>query len=123
MPYPEPLRVGWLRVVAACVAAVAVVFLTVLLWETRGAANGPSPVLLAIQIGVHVLAIVAGWRGWVVAMVVLFGIAFVPVGLYFLGAPSMYAIVGVADLGYLGAAVGLMVQRAGRRPRAGPASP
>jgi hypothetical protein len=46
-----------------------------------------------------------------ILMIVIFGFSFFPVGLYLLGVPSVYMLIGVFDLLYLLAALSLLYYR------------
>jgi hypothetical protein len=89
---------------AAVFAAIALLILALWMWETgnRG--------VMSLQLLVRVLAIGAALRGWRMAMVLLFAVGFIPIGLYFLGAPSYVASAGIADLLYLATAITLIVR-------------
>lgn len=99
-----------LHAAAVTFAAAALVLIAFLLWETRYSAE-QSGAVLGAQLLIRALAIVAAQRRWLVAMFILFAAGFFPVGIYLLGVPSLWMLVGVADLLYLAAAIALAVQR------------
>ena len=102
----------FLRATAAFFAAVAFLVLELWMWET-----GNRSGVMSLQLLVRALAIVAALRGWRVAMILLFAAGFIPIGLYFLGAPSYVASAAVADLLYLATAITLIVRAERRRSR------
>jgi hypothetical protein len=104
-----------LRATAVAAAAVAMGILSLWTWETRLSSTGSTNAVLATQVIIRALAVAAAAGGWVVPMVVLSAAGFYPMGLYLLGSPTHLSAVGVADLVYLAAAIGLFATR--RRSR------
>ena len=69
--------------------------------------NVPMGLLLALA----VLAAAAGVGRQAGLLIIAFALSFVPMGLYLLGTPGIFAGIGVAHLGYLLAAALIMLSR------------
>lgn len=67
------------------------------LWLTLLASPAGNLVML-LMAALAALMVVAAWSSRAVPLLVLAAISFVPVGLYLLGTPSIYAGIGLADL-------------------------
>lgn len=89
---------------AAVFAAIALLVIAFWMWHTRTGG------VMGVQLLIRLLAVIAALRGWRAAMVLLFACGFVPIGMYFLGAPSYVAAAGVADLLYLATTAALVVK-------------
>lgn len=81
--------------------------------------GGGSPALGAGMGLLALLAILAAWFDRPGALLVVFVMSFVPVGLYLLGTPSLYVGIGLANLLYLLSAVLLLLSRWRGRSRTG----
>ena len=105
------LRIGRGTGIGGGIVAIA-------LWGSFAAAGG-SITLTAAMGGLALLAIGSAWFGRPLGLLVAFVMSFVPVGLYLLGTPSIYAGIGLANLLYLAAAVLVFLARR-RLPPPGP---
>lgn len=81
--------------------------------------GGGSPALAAAMVLLAVLAILSAWFDRPGALLVVFVMSFVPVGLYLLGTPSLYTGIGLANLLYLLSAALLLLSRWLGRARIG----
>ena len=64
---------------------------------------------IAEMTAIALLGLLAGLKKWPLLMLGVFLASFFPVGLYLLGVPSLFRLIGVADLLYLVAALWLLV--------------
>ena len=107
MPSPSS-SAGPLRTVARLLGLSAAVLVIVLTgemlmmnpYDTGGITAGTA----IVGVVMILLAFLAGWAAFTVRPVILllaFIGSFVPVGYYLLGTPGVFALIGVADLGYL----------------------
>jgi hypothetical protein len=108
-----------IKVVVARMLGVGSAATTTLLWciflffnpYSREGSTGGTYVIGALMI---LLALAAAWgsltaRSWV--LVVAFVGSFMPIGLYMLGTPGVFAFIGVANVLYLIAAIVLITDR------------
>ncbi len=96
------------RVLGVASALVVLALLSVLALGPASEGVGPGTLLVLALTGLlAVVAAVASIVGSPGALLIVFLLSFFPVGLYLLGAPSIFKWVGVAELGYLASATAL----------------
>jgi hypothetical protein len=64
---------------------------------------------MAEMVTLAIVGLLASLKKWPLLMLVVFLASFFPVGLYMLGTPSVFRLIGVADLLYLGTTLWLLV--------------
>lgn len=102
------------RVVALVAASGAISLWCIFLFANpydREGITGGTYVVGALMI---ILALVAAWgsltaRSWM--LVVAFAGSFIPIGLYMVGTPGVFALIGVANVLYLVTAIVLITDR------------
>jgi hypothetical protein len=107
-------RISWARWLG-----VASSLALVLLWVVLGVNSRNFPastpgdfwVRTLIMAGFALVGLAAAYFRIPLLMLVIFAIAFIPVGLYLLGVPSYARLIGVFDLLYLVSAVGLLLEK------------
>jgi hypothetical protein len=109
------------RILGAASAALALILWGLLIYNQQffPESTGPDTYermgLMAVLALLGILAALWG-KPWL--MLIIFAASFVPVGLYMLGVPSSYRLIGIADLLYLLSAV-LLLLRPQPRPSPG----
>lgn len=69
---------------------------------------------IVVGMGIILLALLAAWgalTGRPMLLFIAFVLSFFPVGLYMLGAPSIFAAIGICHLLYLVAGIVMLIQR------------
>jgi hypothetical protein len=107
MPSPSrstgPLRT-FARLLGLSAAVLGILLTGVLLMINPYDTGGITAGTVIVGVVMILLALLAGWAAFTVRPVILllaFIGSFVPVGYYLLGTPGVFALIGVADLGYL----------------------
>lgn len=63
--------------------------------------GGPSLIVALLMLFLAIIAMTAAWHGHGMALMVLFFASFFPVGLYLLGTPGWFQMIGIANIGFL----------------------
>lgn len=103
---------------AAVLAAIGCLCLwAVFLWyNPYRPPDGPAARLIgSVMIAAWIVGLVATWRQWLGGALAVFVVAFLPVGLYLLGTPGLFAWIGILTLLYLAATLVWHRSRSRRR--------
>ncbi len=108
------LLVNVARLIAAVSAITVVTLVGIFLfnnpYNTAGMNRGTQLIMTGLVV-LSLIAIGAAWKKRILILTVCFVVSFVPVGFYLLLTPGIFALVGVAHLGFLLSALLLAISR------------
>lgn len=104
---------GWPSLLGMGSAALAgLLWIVLVAANPYGRPHELGPRLISVgMLAVAATAFYGALRRRALTVLVAFFVSFVPIGLYLLGTPGPFALIGVADLGLLAAALGLFWRR------------